>query len=218
MHEQHLGHFLGMTFNMGILYMTWITMAIVIVLAFLATRNLKMVPQGRQNFLELIVVALLEQIEDSIGPKGKQLVPIIITLFLFILVSNELGLIPAFVSPTSNINTTLGLALFVVLLVHIFTIKEQGFINYIKHFFKPYLPFVFVNIVEEIARPLTLSFRLFGNIMAGEVLLAILYMLTPYLVPMIWITFSIFVGVIQSLIFTILAISYLSHAFSQEGH
>lgn len=210
--------FLGLTFNMDILRMTWITMAIVIFLAFVATRNLSLVPRGWQNFLEIIVTALIEQLETTIGPKGKKIVPLIITLFLFLLVSNELGLIPGFVSPTSDLNTTLGMALFIVLLVHILTIKEKGLLNYIKHFFQPFIPFVVINIVEELAKPITLSFRLFGNILAGEILLAILGLLVPYLVPTVWLAFSVFVGIIQATIFTILSISYLSGALKEDGH
>ncbi|MDR1701926.1 MAG: F0F1 ATP synthase subunit A [Sporomusaceae bacterium] len=215
--QHQVEHYFGLAFNMDILYMTWITMAIVIVLAFVATRNLKMVPTGWQNFLEMIVVGLIEQVEENIGPKGKKLIPLIITLFLFILVSNELGMIPTLVSPTSDINTTLGLALLIVGLTHLLSIKEKGIVSYTKHFFQPAFPFVIVNLVEEIAKPITLSFRLFGNILAGEILLVILNQLVPYLVPTLWLTFSVFVGVIQALIFTMLSISYLSSAFS-EGH
>lgn len=213
-----LAYFAGMTFHLDTLIMTWLTMAIVILIAVLATRNLKQRPQGWQNFLEMLVGALLEQIEGTMGPKGKKVAPLIITLFLFLVVGNELGLVPGMTSPTSDLNTTLALAVMIVGIVHIFGVMNKGPVRYLKHFFEPYVPFVIINIVEEISKTITLSFRLFGNILAGEILLLILGMLIPYVVPTIWLAFSVFVGVIQALIFTILSISYLSNSFADNQH
>ena len=209
---------LGFPLNIDTVIMTWIVMAIVIVIGFLATRNVKIVPGRLQSAIEMIVIALIEQVENNMGPKGRIVVPIIITLFLFIFVSNELGLIPGgFVSPTADLNTTLGLAIFVALLVHIMGIKQKGFFKHFKHFFEPFVPFVIINIVEEIARPITLAFRLFGNILAGEILLEVLTTkLVPFVIPSIWLGFSLVVGLIQAAIFTILTISYLSNSFKEE--
>lgn len=212
-----LAHFAGLTFNMDTLTMTWLAMAIVIILAVIATRRAAIIPRGWQNFLEMAVVALLDQIDNTMGPKGRKLAPLIITLFLFLVVANELGLVPGFTSPTNDINTTLGLALMVVILVHIIGIKEKGAGRYIKHFFEPYIPFVIINIIEELAKPITLSFRLFGNILAGEILLIILGMLVPYVIPTAWLAFSVFVGVVQAFIFTMLSMSYLSNSL-KDGH
>ena len=213
-----LAHFAGMTFHLDTLMMTWLTMAIVILLAVVATRNLKMKPQGWQNFLEMVVDALLEQIDANMGPRGRKLAPLVITLFLFLVVGNELGLIPGFTSPTSDLNTTLGLALMIVVLVHILGVVNKGPVRYFKHFFEPYVPFVIINIIEELAKPITLSFRLFGNILAGEILLLILGMLVPYVVPTAWLAFSVFVGVVQAFIFTMLSISYLSNSLADDHH
>lgn len=213
-----LGHFLGMTFNMDTLYMTWLVMGIVILLAWAATRNLALVPRGMQNALEMVIDSLQVQMESAMGPKGKKMAPLIITLFLFLLVSNELGLVPGFTSPTNDINTTLGLALLMVMLVHIYGVINKGPIKYFKHFFEPYVPFVIINIIEELAKPITLSFRLFGNILAGEILLIILGMLVPYVVPTAWLAFSLFVGVIQAFIFTMLSMSYLGNSFKEDHH
>ena len=124
--SHQLAHFLGLTFNMDTLIMTWITMAIVIVLAIAATRRIELRPRGWQNFLEMAVVALLEQVENNMGPNGKKLAPLIITLFLFLAVGNELGLIPGFTSPTNDINTTLGLALMIILMVHVLGMGGEG--------------------------------------------------------------------------------------------
>ncbi|WP_027937040.1 F0F1 ATP synthase subunit A [Anaeroarcus burkinensis] len=210
-----LGSFLGMTVNIDTLYMTWLTMGLVLLLAVAATRSLSLVPRGWQNLLELIITALLEQIEANMGPRGKKLAPLLISLFLFILVSNWLGLIPGFTSPTSDLNTTLGLALMIIVLVHVLGVMNRG-LGYFKHFFEPYIPFVIINVIEELAKPITLSFRLFGNILAGEVLIIILGLLAPYVVPTAWLTFSVFVGAVQAFIFTMLSMSYLANSISND--
>ncbi|MBP2627184.1 MAG: synthase subunit a [Firmicutes bacterium] len=212
-----LAHFAGLTFHLDTLRMTWLTMGIIILLAVLATRNLKLRPQGWQNFLEMVIDALMEQIDANMGPRGRKLAPLIITLFLFLATGNELGLIPGMTSPTADLNTTLGLALMIVIIVHVLGVMNKGPVRYFKHFFEPYIPFVIINIIEEIAKPITLSFRLFGNILAGEILLLILGMLVPYVVPTAWLAFSVFVGIVQAFIFTMLSISYLSNSLA-DGH
>lgn len=213
-----LAHFAGLTFNLDTLYMTWLSMAIVIILAMIATRRVEIVPRGWQNFLEMAVTALLDQIDNTMGPKGRKLAPLIITLFLFLVVGNELGLVPGFTSPTNDINTTLGLALMVVILVHILGMMNRGPVRYFKHFFEPSIPFVIINLVEELAKPITLAFRLFGNILAGEIMLIVLLSLVPYGIPMPWMAFSIFIGAVQALIFTMLSMSYLSNSLKDEHH
>jgi len=214
--SHNLAHWAGMTFNMDTLVMTWISMAIVIILAIVATRRLRLVPSGWQNFLEMLVTALLAQIDSTMGPKGRKLAPLIITLFLFLVVSNEMGLIPGLTSPTNDINTTLGLALMVLVLVHVLGVINTGPIKYFKHFFEPYKIFVIINVIEELAKPITLSFRLFGNILAGEVLLLILGLLVPYVIPTAWLAFSVFVGVVQAFIFTMLSMSYLANSLDKD--
>lgn len=209
----------GMQFNIQTLEMTWLTMAIVILIAFLATRNLKMIPSGWQNVLEMVIIWLNEQIGASIGPRGQLVAPLLITLFLFLLVANWLGLIPTLASPTNDINTTLGLALMVIVLLHVFGLYYKGF-GYIKHFFQPVAPFVIINIIEELAKPITLAFRLFGNILAGEMLIAVLLLLVPIWMPIpsvVWLAFSMFIGVIQAFIFTMLSMSYLASAMKDEN-
>jgi F-type H+-transporting ATPase subunit a len=213
-----LAHFMGLTFNLDTLQMTWLSMAIVIIFAVLATRKIRLIPGRWQNLLEMAIIALLDQIETTMGPKGKRLAPLIITLFLFLVVANEIGLIPGLTSPTNDINTTLGLALMVLALVHVIGMVNKGPVRYLKHFFEPYVPFVIINILEELAKPITLSFRLFGNILSGEVLLIILGMLVPYIAPTAWLGFSMFVGLIQAFIFTMLSMSYLSSSIQDEHH
>ena len=200
--------------------MTLLTSVLVLLFAIVATRSLKVVPTSRwQVFIEMIVGALLEQAEGTMGAKGRKLLgPMFITLFLYLLFGNWLGLIPGgFISPTSDINCTLGLALMIILLVNVLGIMNKGIVGHFSHFFKPNIIFLPINIIEEIAKPVTLAARLFGNIFAGEILLWVLNMLVPYLVPTLWLGFSIFVGVIQAFVFTIMSMSYLANSL-QDNH
>lgn len=206
---------LGMQVNMDTIFTTWLTALIVFLVVFAASRGKKLVPTGVQNCVEILVEGLLSQFEKNVGPKYRQVVPSLLTLFLFILTANQLGLLPTehlTASPTSDINTTLGLALAVTLLIHVLFIANQGVGKWIKHFFEPFPVFVFINLVEEISRPVTLAMRLFGNILAGEILLELLYALCPWLIPIIWIAFSVFVGCVQAYIFTTLSSVYLKHS------
>ena len=220
---EHIGvretvKFMGLTFNWETLCMTWLAMFIVIVISCLAVRNLKLVPSGWQNFIEMVVVWLHEQLEAMMGWKrGKLFAPFIVSLFLFLLTSNLLGLIPFMASPTNDLNTTLGLALLVVAMVHFFGLYFKGG-HYIAHFFQPVAPFVVINLIEEIAKPITLAFRLFGNILAGEILIIVLLNLMTYLVvpSVVWLMFSIFICCVHAVIFTMLSMAYLSNAVKEE--
>lgn len=212
--------FAGMQFNIQTLEMTWLAMAIVILIAFLATRSLKLVPSGWQNVIEMVIVWLNEQISVTLGSRGQLVAPFLITLFLFLLISNWIGLIPTLASPTNDLNTTLGLALLVIVMLHVLGLYYKGF-NYIKHFFQPVAPFVIINLIEEIAKPITLAFRLFGNILAGEILIIILLLLVPIWMPVpsvVWLAFSLFIGAVQAFIFTMLSMSYLANAMKDDDH
>ena len=105
----------GMTLNMNTMYVTWLAMAIVFIIVMLATRNLKMIPSGAQNAVEAVIDFLMALLEQNLGKERRFLAPFVITLFLFLLVCNELGMVPGLVSPTNDINTTLGLAIMVVM-------------------------------------------------------------------------------------------------------
>lgn len=206
----------GMMLNMNTIKITWLAMAIVFGIMMLATRNLKLIPSGAQNALEAVVEFLMGLLEQNLGKERRFMAPFVITLFLFLLISNELGMIPGLASPTNDINTTLGMALMVVMSVHILGCWHNGFFRYMSHFFKPHPLFLPLNIIEEISKPVTLSFRLFGNILAGEILLVVLGVLVPYVIPTAWLAFSFVVGILQALIFSILSMSYLSGAFKSN--
>lgn len=213
-----LAHIMGLTFNMDTIYMTWLTGGIVLLIAVGATRRMQIVPHSRlQNFVEMIAEALYSQIKNSTGPKGRQIVPLIITLFIYLIIANWLGLIPGLTSPTNDINTTMALALFVLLTSHLLAVVNKGLFSYLHHFIEPYVLFLPINLIEEISKPITLAARLFGNIFAGEILLIILGMLVPFVIPTIWLGFSVFVGIVQALIFTIMSITYFANAL-QDHH
>ena len=222
--ELHTGHHLiaqlfGMNVNMDTLYMTWLTAAIVIIITMAATRSRSLVPSGIQNVVEIIVESLLVQFKETLGPKWGQVVSVLLTMFLFILVGNELGLLPSphiLTSPTNDLNTTLGLALVSSFMVHFVALRNQGVKKHFKHYFEPFIPFVVINLMEEFTKPLTLAFRLFGNILAGEILMEVLYLLVPVGVPIVWLIFSLVIGLIQAFIFTILTTSYLADSLKED--
>lgn len=222
--ELHAGHhqvvhWLGLSFNIDTLIATWITMAIVIIITLLATRGRKLVPSGIQNGVEALLEALEGQLSPTLGKHWPMVSSLLFTFFLFIFIGNELGLLPtlhALTSPTADINTTAALALCSSLVVWGMGIKVKG-LAYFNHFLQPYKAMLVLNIFEELAKPITLAFRLFGNIVAGEILLEILYNLPWFVpVPWIWIAFSLFIGIIQAFIFTVLTANYLGMALSEE--
>ena len=170
----------GYTFNEHTILMTWLTMAIVILVAVLATRNLKEVPTGWQNAVEAIAELWETQVKNMIGKEGLFLVPLFMTLFLYLMIANWLGLTPGMESPTNDLNTTLSMAILMTFFVnHGVGIAKQG-IGHLKHFVEPFAPFIIVNVIEELSRPASLAFRLFGNILAGEVLIIIILALVLY--------------------------------------
>ena len=221
--ELHAGHhhvvqWMGLSFNMDTLYMTWLVMGFIIIVSLLATRGRSMVPKGVQNVVESLLESLTAQLQPSLGKHWGLVSSILFTYFLFILISNELGLLPSphiLASPTNDINTTLGLALASSIIVWFVGVKVKG-PGYFKHYLKPSAPFIVINLMEEVAKPATLAFRLFGNILAGEILLELLYNLVPYAVPLIWLAFSLVIGIIQAFIFAMLVTSYLGMAVAEE--
>lgn len=207
--------FLGMSVNMDTIYTTWLTALIVFICVLAATRGRSLVPGGWQNVVEMLIEGLCNQFRENLGPKYRQVTSIFLTFFLFIFTANQIGLLPTqhlTASPTNDVNTTLGLAIASSLLIHFYFIKNKGVGGWLKHFFEPFPVFAIMNIIEEVARPITLAMRLFGNILAGEILLEILYFLCPWFVPMIWIAFSLFVGAVQAYIFTTLASMYMKES------
>ncbi len=192
----------------------WLAMAILIGLSLAARFSLKKTaPTGVQNLLETIVSGLENFIVDIMGPEGRHYLSLIGTLFLFILVCNLEGLIPGFDSPTANINTTLALALVTFSATHYIGIKRHGF-AYIKHFMGPMwalaplmLP---IELISHFARVMSLTFRLFGNMVAKHKLLLVLALLAPYIAPVPILGLGLLVSFVQALVFALLTMLYLS--------
>ncbi|MEE9613995.1 MAG: F0F1 ATP synthase subunit A [Thermodesulfobacteriota bacterium] len=197
-------------------------MALLCVFSYLLRGSLKLVPGKLQNTVEIVVEGFAGLIDEVMGQKGKFFLPAILTFFVFILISNTLGMIPGLAPPTANLNTTVGLALIVFVATHIVGLKEHG-IGYVKHFTGPIwwmVPFMFpIEVFGHLARPLSLSFRLFGNMFGHEQLIVVLLMLMPYAYPMV--LFSTILGVLavilQAFIFSLLAMAYIGGAL-EEAH
>jgi len=197
---------------------TWVIMLLMTGGAWLITRKLNNglnIPRW-QNVLEVIVLALKSQMQEIGLAQARQYMPFIGTLFLFILVSNILGVLPWYEPPTGSLSTTAALALCVFLAVPFFGVSKQGLGNYLKNYVKPtpmMLPF---NIIGEMSRTLALAIRLFGNVMSGAMILAILLMITPFIFPVLMNLLHLVTGVIQAYIFSILATVFIAAATNKN--
>ncbi|MTI80604.1 MAG: F0F1 ATP synthase subunit A [Firmicutes bacterium] len=224
----HLGSVAGypIDLNMKTIVMTWIVMGIVALVGILATRKASMDKPGRlQVVYETVYDYLKGLIFDNItdNKRAASMVTFVVTLFTFLLFANMLGLVPTMMSPTADVNTTMGMAIMVFLMTQFLGLKDKG-LGHFKHFIEPFPFFLPLVIVEELAKPVTLAFRLFGNIYAGEVLIAVLLGLIPlsgeifggFIPSLIWLAFSIFVGTIQAFIFSMLTIIYTSQAVNKH--
>jgi len=183
--------------------------------------SLALVPKGLQNFVEVLVDALLNLAEENIGNKwGKYFFPLIATIGLYILVCNFMGLIPGFTAPTSNINTTASMAVPVFLATHVYGIRVHG-VKYIKHFLGPIVwlaPMMFIiEFIGHLVRPVTLSVRLFGNMIAKHMILFALALLAPVIVPVAILGLGVLVSLIQAFVFVLLTALYLAGAV-EEAH
>ncbi len=194
---------------------TWVIMLTLALLSFLATRRLSVYPGKLQHVFEVVLGGIRGLMLDVMGPTGLKFFPLIATVAIFILTANLLGLIPGFESPTSNLNTTVSMALVVFALTHIVGIRLHGF-KYVKQFLGPVwwmAPIMMpIEIVSHLARPISLSVRLFGNIMGEDLVLAIVLLLVPFLVPLPIFVLMIFTSIIQTLVFVMLSMIYIQLA------
>ena len=200
---------------------SWFVMLIMIIGAVLLARGIQMLPRKGQNFLEIIVDGLENFMVEITGPEGRAFFPFIGTIFLYIFVCNLIGLIPGFFSPTANINTTISLATCTFILTHIIGIKFHG-AKYIKHFLGPswaLAPLMFIlEMIGHLARVMSLSFRLFGNIFGKEKIIGILFGLAGlYLAPLPILLLGVLVSFIQAVVFMLLSIIYFAGAM-EEAH
>ena len=208
-----------------VLINTWIVLAFMLWLSISTTRRLTPIPEGSQNFIEFYVEYIRDIAKTQIGQEYRQWVPYLGTLFLFIFVSNWFGaLIPWKIlelpngelgAPTNDINTTVGLALMTSTAYFYAGLRKKGF-GYFQKYVEPTPILMPINILEDFTKPLSLSFRLFGNILADELVVAVLVSLVPLVIPVPLILLGLFTSAIQALIFATLAGAYIGEAL--HGH
>jgi F-type H+-transporting ATPase subunit a len=216
----------GLTFNADTIWSSVLAAAIVIGLGLLLRRRITSgVPSRLQLFWENVVEQVRSQVEEQVGPTAPFVVPLAIALFLFILFANWIELIPTaekLPSPSADVNMTFALALVVIVWVHIISIRRKGIKAYLKHFTQPIPAFTLFNLIEELAKPVSLALRLFGNIFSGSILILLIGLFPSFLVPLpnaAWKLFDMFIGVIQAFIFALLTILYFASAVeTEEAH
>jgi F-type H+-transporting ATPase subunit a len=195
---------------------SWVVMLFLILVSAMATKSVGLIPGKAQNFWEILISGLEEFMVDITGDEGRWFFPLIATVFIYIAVCNLSGLLPGFYPPTASLNTTASCALVVVIFTHIIGLKYHG-AKYIKHFMGPIwwmVPIIFpIEIIGHLARIMSLSFRLFGNMMGHELVLMILFMLAgAFFAPLPIMAMGIFVALVQAFVFFLLSIMYFSGA------
>lgn len=192
------------------------------IFSVLLTRRLTLVPGQAQSLIELAMNAFLNMVDENMGHKGRKYFPFVMTIAVCIFVSNAIGLIPGLLPPTANLNTTAGLALVVFFATHVIGFKEHG-VKYVKHFIGPIwwlVPLILpLEIIGHLARPLSLSLRLFGNMMGHEQIVMVLLILMPAAYPLLALSTVMGVVVIflQTFIFSLLTMLFIAGAL-EEAH
>jgi F-type H+-transporting ATPase subunit a len=221
-------HIFGMTIYTDVVWATLFAAAIVLALGF--TMRAK-VTSGVPGKLQLIYETLYMQIKDvtdsAIGEQGARFIPLAMTLFLFILFCNWLEVLPNnghdwMPTPTGDVNLPLAMSLTVIIWVHVESIRARGIKGYLGHYAQPYKALIPINIIEEITKPITLTFRLFGNIFSGGLMVVVMAALLPWYASLaaqlIWKPFDLAIGLIQAFIFALLTILYFGMAMSHDEH
>lgn len=199
-------------FNSETLIMSWIVMGLIIVFGFLASRRAAFVPGPWQCFGEVILDAFEGLVNDALDENNRKYFPLIVTLFLFIWVSNLIGIIPGFSEPTRDLNTPLAYGIMGFFIAHYAGIKAKGFKAYASEYVQPMFFMAPLNIIGELSKVVSISFRLFGNIMGGTIIISVVSHLVYYLVlpPLLNVFFGLFVGTIQAFVYTMLTLVYIS--------
>jgi F-type H+-transporting ATPase subunit a len=203
----------NITINLEVIVMTWIVFIALIVLGLFTSWKKNILPRPMQIFGELIVTMLYDLTEDALGEEhAKKYAPMICALFMFLLLSNWLGIIPNLEEPTKDLNTPLGLGLMGFVIAHYAGIKSKGFKAYLKEYFQPIFFMMPLNLIGELAKIVSISFRLFGNIMGGSIIILVVSHLVYSVVlpPLLYAFFGLFVGTIQAFVFTMLTVVYIS--------
>jgi F-type H+-transporting ATPase subunit a len=212
----------GFTVHGQVLLVTWLVIAIILTIAVLGTLNLEQVPKGLQNFVELVFEYVSGIAKDQLGEyEYRPWVPFVGTLFLFIFVANWLGaLVPwkliqlpegELAAPTNDINTTVALALLTSISYFYAGLKAKG-LGFFARYISPTPIFLPINILEDFTKPLSLSFRLFGNILADEIVVSVLCLLVPLFVPLPVMVLGLFASSVQALVFSTLSAAYIGES------
>lgn len=221
-HPLNVSMLFGMAFSHKFWHvtMTFLVVLIVIFLGSLARSKNAEVPGRTQNAIELFVKGVYNMCDDVMGVEGRPYIPLIFGIGLYVAFSNFIGLVPGFLAPTSNLNSTAAPALVVFFVYQYIGFKKHG-LHYIKHFLGPVgwlAPLMLViELIGHFARPLSLSMRLFGNIFGEDLVIIILFMLVPFLVPLPMFFLGLFTSALQAYVFMMLSMIYISGAL-EEAH
>ncbi|MCD6272645.1 MAG: F0F1 ATP synthase subunit A [Deltaproteobacteria bacterium] len=205
------GH--NLVFNVEPIIMSWIVISCLLIFGFLTVRRKNILPGPFQVVGELFVEQLYNLTEDALDrEKAKTYAPLVCALFMFLLFSNWLGIIPHLDEPTKDLNTPLSLGLMGFCIAHYAGIKAKGIKKYISGYFQPFVFMLPLNLIGELAKVVSISFRLFGNVMGGSIIILVISYLTYSLLlpPFLNAFFGLFVGTIQAFVFTILTVVYIS--------
>ena len=208
----HLGE-TRLVVNSTTITMTWVVIGFILAFAWVATRRRGLVPGPWQQLAELVVQWFKELVHDALGEAYKeQYFPLICALFIFLLLCNWIGVLPGMDEPTKDINTTLGLGVMGFVIAHGTAIKVKGLKQYLKEYFEPMFFLMPLNVVGEVAKVISISFRLFGNIMGGSIIIIVVSHLAYGLLlpPFLYGFFGLFVGTVQAFVFTMLTLVYIS--------
>jgi F-type H+-transporting ATPase subunit a len=191
---------------------TWAIIAVLTLISWLVTGRLRLHPDRRQIVLELLVTGIMAQIDEVIRKNPRPFLPLLGTLFIFLVAANLSGVLPGVEAPTGKLETPAALALIVFVVVHYFGVRARGPFGYLASFAKPKLIMLPLNIVSEITRTFSLMVRLFGNVMSGEFVIGLVVALAGLFVPVPLMALEILVGLVQAYIFTILATVFIGAA------
>ncbi|HEX7126902.1 MAG TPA: F0F1 ATP synthase subunit A [Thermodesulfobacteriota bacterium] len=193
---------------------TWLVMGLLTGVSCLVTRRLSASTRLTrwQNLLEVIVLAIRAQIREVSQQEPGPYLPFVGTLFLFIATSSILGVVPGFVPPTASLSTTVALALCVLVAVPLFGVARQGVLRYLRTYLHPTPLMLPINVMGEISRTVALAVRLYGNMMSGTMIVAILIGIAPFFFPIVMQLFGLLTGLIQAYIFAVLAMVYIAAA------
>ena len=205
------GH--NMVFNIEPIIMSWIVILFLLIFGFFAVRKKNILPGPLQVMGELFVEQLYTLTEDALDRESAQKYgPLVCALFMFLLLSNWLGIVPHLDEPTKDLNTPLSLGIMGFCIAHYAGIKTKGIKKYISGYFEPFFFMLPLNVIGELAKIVSISFRLFGNVMGGSIIILVISYLTYSLIlpPFLNAFFGLFVGTIHAFVFTILTVVYIS--------